>query len=346
LVVFFVFFSMFHGYFDENDTHMNIALSADFAISTPLMGDFYSENEDVHRGLTMGAVDFMSMLEPGPPGFQGDSCPALNKHDARDEQAQFLSGDVPPALPVDPYFRLEGTTVIVENLSPEQIGNGLLNLLRHEAAASITKMSRIKFTVKAFVHVDGLSCDVKVRVYRQQLGFAVEFQRRSGDTLAFQGLFRLASEHLDYYSRVAGNEQHTFASANRSMVMQVPTAVRQEGFSKQEFSIAPLLEMARGTSDVGLQSEVAEALAGYASDANLLWQLGTPDALEVRENLSLVDHVSVTHPMRRLAAALAHIAEPNVSLCNEGGDNCIFPAVGVLGSALAPPPPPLMRGLL
>jgi len=336
---------MFPGYFDENDSHMNVAFQSDFALSTPLIGDFYSENEDVCRGLTMGPVDFMPMLESGLPVFQGDSRPALNKHDARDEQTQFLSGDVPPALPVDPYFRLEGTTVHLKNLSPVQIGNGLINMLRHEAAASITKMSRIKFTVKAFVHVDSVSCDVKIRVYKQEFGYAVEFQRRSGDTLAFQGLYRLALEHLDYYSRVACEEQHTFASANRSMVMQVPSEVRQEGFSKQEFSIAPLLEMARGTSDVCLQSEVAEALAGYASDANLSWQLSTPDALEVRENLSLVDHVSVAHPMRRLTAALAHIAEPNISLCNEGRDNCIFPAVGVLGSALAPPPPPLMRCL-
>jgi len=192
------------------------------------------------------------------------------------------------------------------------------------------------------VHVDGLSCDVKVRVYSQEVGFAVEFQRRSGDVLAFRGLFRLASEQLNFYSRADSLEQHAFVDAHGPTVMQVPV-VGQVGSFKREISIAPLLDMARScASDLSLQAEVAEALAHYASDADLSWQLSTPDALEVRENLAGIAHVSVAHPMRRLSAALAHVAQSNVPLV-EGADNGIFPAVGMLDSGLAPPPPPLMR---
>lgn len=330
---------MFTNYYDNDDTFRDVALPADFDLASamssgmPPMGDFYSENEDVHRGLAMGAADFMSMCKFGPTDFEHDSCLG--------EQPQFFFGDVPPALPIDPAFRLEVTTVIIENSSPEQLGNGLLNLLRQEAAASIAKVSRIKFSVKAYVHVEGLSCDVKVRVYRQEFGFAVEFQRRSGDALAFRSLFRLASEHLNSYSRVASPEQHAFIDAHRPTVMQVPV-LGQVGSSKQELTIAPLLEMARCTSALCLQAEVAEALAACASDANLSWQLSTPDALEVRENLAGIDHVSVAHPMRRLQAALAHVAQSNVSLFVEGAENCIFPAVGALKAGV-PPPPPLMR---
>jgi len=336
---------MFNGYFDEDDTLRNLTLPAECAFSgAPLMGDFYSLNEDVHRGLTMGPGDYMSMPGLEPPGFQDDRCPALDKHDARDEQAQFLCGDVPPALPSDPYFCLEGTTVIIQNSSPEQIGNGLLSLLRQEVAASISKMSRMKFSVKAHVHVEGLSCEVKVRVYKQEFGYAVEFQRRSGDALAFRGLFGLASEHLDSYSCGALDEQHASAGVHQSMVLQVPSVVVQPESSKREISIVPLLEMARGTSDVRMQSEVAEALAGYASDANMSRQLSTTDALDVCDMLSRVDHVSVAHPMRRLTTALAHVADSNVSLFSKGDDTCIFfPAVGMLDSNFAPPPPPLMR---
>merc|ERR1712227_847906 len=115
--------------------------------------------------------------------------------------------------------------------------------------------------------------------------------------------------------------------------MQAPVVGQVES-SKRELSIAPLLVMARCTSDLGLQAEVAEALADYASDADLRWQLSTPDALEVCDNLNGIDHVSVAHPMRRLQAALAHVAESNVYPFVEGADTCIFPAVGV------PPPPP------
>jgi hypothetical protein len=324
---------MFSGY-DNDDVFRNVALPADFDLASSMssgmpLGDFYSENEDVHRGLVMGTSDFSDfnfMAGSAQLGFECDSSP--------DKQAQFVFGDVPPALPVDPDFRLEGTTVTVENSSPEQIGNGLLSLLRQKAAASITKVSRIKFSVKAYVHLDGLSCDVKVRVYRLESGFAVEFQRRSGDALAFHRLYRLASDNLNFYSCAASPEQHDFIDAHRPTVMQAPVAGQTES-SKKELSIAPLLEMAmRCTSDLSLQAEVAEALADYASDADLSWQLSTPDALEVRENLAGIDHVSVAHPMRRLQAALAHVAQSNVSLSLEGADKCIFPAV---------PPPPLMR---
>jgi hypothetical protein len=277
---------------------------------------------EVHRGLAIGAADF------GPQGFEYDSCPG--------EQTQFFLGDFPPAMPVDPDFRCEGTTVIIENSSPEQIGNGLLNLLRQEAAASITKVSRKKFSVKAYVHVDGFSCDVKIRVYRQDFGFAVEFQRRSGDALAFQRLFRLASERLNSYSHAASLEKHAFIDAHQQPVMQVPVA--QVVSSKQELSIAPLLEMAECTSDLNLLAEVAETLADYAMDTTLSWQLNTPDALKVRENIARIDHVSVAHPMKRLRAALDHVAQSDVPLFVEGADNCIFPAVSG-----APPPPPRMR---
>jgi len=284
-------FAMFTGYNDD-DTTRDLALPTDFDPASPMrswtpsMGDFYSENEDVLRGLAMAAGD-----------FECDRCP--------DKQAHFFfgAGDVPPALPVDPDFRLECTTVIIEKFSPEQIGNGLLRFLRQEAAASITKVSRIKFSVKAYVHVKGLSCDIKVRLYRQECGFAVEFQRRSGDALAFQSLFRLASGHLNVH-------EVAFIDAHRPRVMQAPVVGQVES-SKRELSCAPLLEMARCSADLCLQAEVAEALADYASDANLSWQLSTPDALEVCENLVGIHHVSVAHPMRRLSAALGNVAQFN-----------------------------------
>jgi hypothetical protein len=326
---------MFRGY-DDDDTFRSITLPANFdlgsAMSLSMAGDPYSENDDVCRGLAMGSGNF-DMPRSDSLDFECDS--------KSDKQMQFFFGDAPPALPLDPDFRLECTTIIIENSPPEQVGNGLLALLKQRAGASISKVSRKKFSVKAYVHVGGLSCDVKVRVYSQEVGFAVEFQRRSGDALALQGLFRLASEELDFYSRAAPFEQHAFVDAHGPAQVQM---VGQVGSSnKREISIAPLLDMARScASDLSLQAEVAEALAHYASDANVAWQLSTPDALEVRENLTGIAHVSVAHPMRRLSAALAHVAQSNVPLV-EGADSGIFPAVGMLDSGVAPPPPPLMR---
>jgi hypothetical protein len=324
---------MYTGY--DADSLGGVALSADidFALAMcsgmPLMGDAYPE-EEICRGFAMGATDFMSISKFGPQGFAHDG-----------DQAQFFLGDVPPAMPIEPGFCLEGTTVIVENSSPENIGNGLLNLLRQQAAAFITKVNRTKFTVKAYVHVDGCSCDVKIRVYRQDLRFAVEFQRQSGDAVAFGGLFRRALEHLNSYSRAAASpEKRVFIDAHRPTVMQAPV-VGQAGSSKQELSIAPLLEMAGSSSDLRLQAEVAEALANYAVDASLSSQLNTPHALKVRQDLAMIDHISVIHPMRRLEAALSHVTPSNVSFF-EGADSCIFETVGVAEPS-APPQPPRMR---
>jgi hypothetical protein len=293
---------MFPGYDCDGDSLREITLPKDVDLGEVTMtswtGDPYPERNNVYRGFVMGVGDLESMSTFGPDSFECDSSTA--------KQVQFIGGDVPPALPLDPDFRLQSTTLIIENALPEQIGNGLLHFLRQKAAASITKVSREKFSVKAYAHVQGLSCDIKVRLYRQKCGFAVEFQRRSGDALAFQRLFRLASEHLNSYSHAAFPEQHAFVDAHRPTVMPL---VGQARSFEQEFLLAPLLEMAQCTTDLCLQAEAAEALADYASDANLSWQLSTADALKVREYLARIHHVSVAHPMGRLSAALDNVAQ-------------------------------------
>lgn len=113
---------------------------------------------------------------------------------------RFQAGDVPPAVPLDPLFRLESTTIVIDGSSSADaaaLGNGLLEHLRTEASAKVRKVSRPKFSVKAHASCGDLSCELKARLYRQKDGScAVEFQRRSGDSIAFGGVFRRAADHL------------------------------------------------------------------------------------------------------------------------------------------------------
>merc|ERR1719343_981302 len=64
----------------------------------------------------------------------------------------FVVGDVPPALPSSPFFTLSATTLRVASDAPHELGLRLLGFLRTEVVASITKISREKFAVKAEVY--------------------------------------------------------------------------------------------------------------------------------------------------------------------------------------------------
>lgn len=75
--------------------------------------------------------------------------------------------------------------------SPVLVSNLVLDFLE-ASLATIVKVNRSKFTVKAVATVEGLECVLKIRVYWQGTACAVEFNRRSGDGLAFGALFRQA----------------------------------------------------------------------------------------------------------------------------------------------------------
>jgi hypothetical protein len=75
------------------------------------------------------------------------------------------------------------------------VGNKLLDILISEGA-SINKVSLDKFSIKATICQQGLTCDVKVRLYRKDVGHVVEFQRRSGDALVFARVYNIAVDTL------------------------------------------------------------------------------------------------------------------------------------------------------
>jgi len=149
--------------------------------------------------------------------------------------------------------------------------------------AQVSKVNSKKFTVRAEVVFEGLPCDIKVRIYQQEQGSVVEFQRRSGDTLAFNKLYCQASRYLQ------GNSLHNISLDDMEM-MSSPT----------DQAIAPLLDMAAFSQDISLLSDVASVLSVLAKHPMVAAQLRTAVALSVLQHLQQFDDFSVALPTRSL----------------------------------------------
>lgn len=106
---------------------------------------------------------------------------------------RFSKSDRPPAIPMDPFFKLEKTTVILTDTEPCYIGNSLLDSIGGTIPGRMVKVNVAKFAIKAEVDIYPAPCSLKIRLYSQGDQLAVEFQRRSGDAIAFQKTFQRAS---------------------------------------------------------------------------------------------------------------------------------------------------------
>jgi hypothetical protein len=136
-----------------------------------LVGDFYNMSEDLYRSSSTHPVELT--LER----FSGD--------------------DAPPSLPTDESFELEPTAFYVSGKEAVKLGNHLINFLSMAAGAVVTKVNTKKWTIKAEVDGESGACTLKTRVYSAgDARYAIEFQRRGGETTALHHVFDQAMEHL------------------------------------------------------------------------------------------------------------------------------------------------------
>lgn len=301
-------------FFDGSNYGGILDLGSDGAMPS-LTGDFYREVDDVTRGLSLysGADDFgqaHDFMHYGNANLFGKACmgeietglraPA-NGHGCDLPVSRFQEGDEAMQVPDDSFFQLERTTIVVNGASAAQIGNCMLDFLATDAGASISKVNATKFTIKAVVSIDGLTCMTKIRVYRQAVGqHAVEMQRRSGDSIAFSSLYGWAFQHFNSCMNGAGqaveadSQPPTFASAPEQTL-------------GAEASVAPLLDLAKSSNEQ-LQAEAAQGLLQAAADANLVLQICTPQAFAVLRNLLQVACFSIAEPLARVLCCLAALS--------------------------------------
>jgi len=110
---------------------------------------------------------------------------------------RFTAAEQPPKVPTSEVFAFEPTTFHVSGKEPAELANHLLDFLTMAAGAVVKKVSIKKFTFKAEVNGEDGTCTLKVRIYDQGEGtYAVEFQRREGESTALHKVFDQASDHF------------------------------------------------------------------------------------------------------------------------------------------------------
>lgn len=232
----------------------------------PLDGDFYREPDDICKGISLGGGSYP--LAPSP--FEKElglsqldySSSLRPKFDVVNTE-RFQEADVPPPAPVDSFFEFEVTTLYATSHVPFEIGNSVLDFLTGQVVSTLTKVRRAKFSIKADVFVDSMMCTVKMRVYSQGSGqFAIEFQRRSGDTLCFNTIFQQASDYLkrQHHMNVGASAQ----VPSPLSFQQLPTDHLLD--SIDEVDLVPLLDMASLVNAPRLQAEAATSLSQMAAE--------------------------------------------------------------------------------
>lgn len=280
----------FDNFFADSD-ELQDGFSTDFrSFGHNFSGDFYFEPESVKRGLTL-PFDAVMGFSQTHTGW------ILNKSDCIGKSSsprnQFESSDVPPALLEEMKANLELTTVHLKECSPITVGNKLLAILREEIDAQVKKVNWERFTIGADVVLEGLACAIKARIYQQDNSTILEFNRRSGDTVAFHKFYRKVSGHLQGHSC----DHIAWDTASPQEVSHMTPLPPNE-------AIAPLLDMVAASQHVALLAEVALALSVVARDPTVAAQLRMPCALSALQQLQQVSDFSVAFPTSQMLACV------------------------------------------
>lgn len=236
----------------------------------PLRGDFYFEDGDVVRGISLpfkavgDAVEFNDVFDAGKLG-----------------KSSFKDTDVAPALTEEMTSCLAKTQLLLSGYSAVTVGNSMLKFLSEAVSSCIRKINPKKFTIRTGVVLDGYFCEIKICIYQEGPSILVEFQRQSGDVVAFMKFYHQASAYLLGTS-------HSEPRVDARKLPEIPcTADLPPGQA-----IAPLLDIANSSQDVKLLSEVASVLATMSKDSQLAAHLRMPCDFSVLQHLRQVDDLS------------------------------------------------------
>lgn len=310
--------------------NVTITDSAPEATSRLLEGDHYCEPADVVRGVfePPSAADLVTAIAPCAESFALDDD---MKNDTLDlglfaESSQELSqSDVAS----DPPEHLESTHVMFASQHrPAELLNYLLKFFhrqRSDLAVEIVKVNRIKLSIKAHAFLNYVSTMIKVRIYQQKSPsqkFVIEFQRRSGDIVAFHKLHTYAATLLMNLPREQTCMQNCETS-NLSWCVAMP-----ERYDILEHTcLEPWLEIATFTQDLMLLQEAASHLANLAATtlspnnqaaATLFAQLISPRGLGAIYKLLERDQFSIAYPTAYLLVVMAKHPETQLFLATHG----------------------------
>jgi hypothetical protein len=313
-------------------------------------GDFYGQSEDVFRGLDNSqfhGLDLPSDKFGLPMGMGADLYPPLLKGAdlcpppfMEDFPSKHSSGKSPdpcfhdndPALPApdDEFFQYEITTLVILCDRAGLLMNALVACLETEVQGTITKLKRAKCCIKADVFIKNVMCSIKVKGYQQELGkLALEFQRRSGDSLAFSGVYGRAAKRLQpQFHIIAGMPEDrcppgsTFCwqDPNGGMGVPPPPLLLPQGNTVVDVNMFGLqLDMAKEVNNPQSQAEAAAALATATEDPAVADAFCADiGAIQDIASLSCSDRREVSVPLNALLSNLSRspYAEPHRDYLN------------------------------
>jgi len=257
--------------------------------------------------------DFWGELPPKENIVSPPLVPPLAKQPTDACKARFVSTNAPIEEPED---GLEANTIFARDCSPAEAGNHLLDFFDEHLEARITKVAPKKYCFKADVFL-GCSCEVKVRIYLQDSGtVALEFEKRCGDSIAFNSLFRRARQRLcKTDASVDSSSGPAVASSQLPAGLAPPppfcsTALDcaggcalPEGSGDQNpkeidgLTEEPLLNIVNNTEDPALLAEAASGLAHMAQDSKMARSICKPETIAALKKLSQSNDFRITCPM-------------------------------------------------
>lgn len=260
--------------FDISESSWMEHMSEPAGTSSPrptLSGSFYDISDDVVRGVTFSLGDAMGVSQV----FGGSKFSELEQTETSTNPHEvFAATDVPQALSDEMRVHMEATALQLKDHSPATAGNNVLTFFREMVDARVKKVNQKKFTMRAEAALEGLPVDIKVRVYQDKQGSVVEFQKRSGDTVAFVHLYRQVSAYLQCPS----------SDPAAVLGVELPKVPPMTALPPAE-AIAPLLNMVGSGQNVKWLAEVASALTFMSQDPMVAAELRMPAASSVFQHI-------------------------------------------------------------
>jgi len=243
------------------------------------------------------------------PGGTDDKAAAPPVQQDFSNQPPFELKHIPPPKPGDSYFKFEVTTQFVDSVEPHAVGNFLLDFYNTKVSATYLKnVKHHKYAIKTDVFVDTMMCTMKTRIYKLgETRYAVEFQRRNGDTIAFNGTYQKACQYLRKRA-----EECTKPGVLTMEKWEEPPSIfsfepldipdgEEIQITKEE--MIPLLDVTSLKGAPGLQAEAATSLSKMAEEKNVI--LYDDRVFQSVHELVQVDSTDVAHPTSCLVWHLA-----------------------------------------
>jgi len=114
-------------------------------------------------------------------------------------------------LPAPCREHLEVTSLHSSGCKAPELANHMVHFLQMQSC-QIIKINKLKFSIKAVAQTSMTlgDCEIKIRFYREQdkndhvsNEYAIEFQRRCGDSIKFMSLYREAAKYLKHTCRLS-----------------------------------------------------------------------------------------------------------------------------------------------